>query len=81
MLVSLLLMISIALAAAAIARRRRVWIVLTAIALLSAGFIACGGGGSGLLDPTGTPAGTYNITISGASGPVSHSVTMPLIVQ
>jgi hypothetical protein len=32
------------------------------------------------LDP-GTPAGTYNITVTGTSGSISHSVNLTLVVQ
>jgi hypothetical protein len=79
LLVSLLLVISMLLAAAS--RRRRVWIVLAACTLLAAGLISCGGGTNNILDPTGTPAGTYMVSVSATSGSLSHAVTVPLVVQ
>lgn len=71
---------AILLAAAARAQRSRVWVALAAVMLLSAGLIACGGG-SGVSDPTGTPGGTYTVSISAASGAVSHSASATLVVQ
>jgi hypothetical protein len=39
-----------------------------------------GGGGGGSTGPT-TPSGTYNLTVSGASAGVTHTVGLTLIVQ
>jgi hypothetical protein len=41
----------------------------------------CGGGSSGPPAPTGTPAGTSTITVTGTSGNLSHSTTLSLTVQ
>lgn len=49
--------------------------------------ISCGGGGTGGSSGTGggatsgTPAGSYQFTVSGASGSLTHSVTINLNVQ
>jgi hypothetical protein len=75
----------VALASLAIILRRRQRLVgliaLLASVLLMMFWIACGGGGS---DPTGlhgTPPGTYNISVTGVSGSLSHGVTVTLTVN
>jgi hypothetical protein len=80
LLVWLLVFGAIVLAAAARGQRSRVWVALAAVMLLSAGLIACGGG-SGVTDLTGTPGGTYTVSISAASGAVSHSASATLVVH
>jgi len=65
---------------------RSVWMASVGAALVFAGLmlmgsVACSGGGSGYTDPTGTPAGTYQITVSGTSGTLSHSVMVSLTVK
>jgi len=64
--------------------RRRKWVIavccLAVFAL--AGFqLACGGGSGTTTPPTGTPAGTYAITLTGTSGTASHASSMTLVVQ
>ena len=44
--------------------------------------MGCGGGGSsGPPPPTGTPAGTYTVTVTGTSGNTIHTTTLTLVVQ
>jgi hypothetical protein len=45
---------------------------------LSLALINCGGGSTG---PTGTPSGNYRITVTAASGEVSHSAAFELVVN
>jgi hypothetical protein len=57
------------------------WVALAVTALALMGSLACGGGGNGYTDPTGTPAGTYQVAVIGTSGTLSHSVTVALTVK
>jgi len=70
------------------AKRRRalVGMVLAGMLLMMAlGLASCGGGGGGggggTPPPTGTPSGTYSITVTGTSGSLSHQVSVSLVVQ
>jgi len=54
------------------------------ILLLALGVASCGGGSSTTTTPppvTGTPAGTYTITVTGTSGNLSHQAMVSLVVQ
>ncbi len=67
------------------ARRSRKPAAFLVLALLLSGFMACGGGGgggggSGAGHP-GTPAGNYNITVSGVVGSTTRTVQVVLTVQ
>jgi hypothetical protein len=52
-------------------------VIVTAVILLS---VACNGGGQGGA-PNGTPAGTYQIGITGTSGAISHTANVTLQVK
>ncbi len=58
------------------------------LALLALGLVGCGGssgssgaGGGGSQNSTGTPSGTYTVTVTGSSGSTNHSASFILTVQ
>jgi hypothetical protein len=62
-------------------RRRWSWAALAVAALWLATFAACGSGGTGYVNPTGTPAGTYTVAVKATSGALSQSANFTLTVQ
>jgi hypothetical protein len=62
--------------------RRLIPIGALAVLLISAAYVSgCNGGFPELSKNTGTPAGTYTITVTGTSGADVHSTTVTLVVQ
>ncbi len=59
-------------------RRRRMTVVAFAGMVLLA---ACNGGSSAPPPMNGTPAGTYNVVVTGVAGAVTQSVTVPVTVN
>jgi hypothetical protein len=68
-------------------RKKKLWGFLLGCLLFSTLIIlpACGGGsssgGGGGGGHPGTPAGTYNVTVTGTAGSLTHATTVSLIVQ
>jgi hypothetical protein len=62
-------------------RKRGVWVLLGAM-LTALAIVSCGGGGPPPPPPvTGTPAGTFSVTVTATSGATIHSSTITLTVQ
>jgi Abnormal spindle-like microcephaly-assoc'd, ASPM-SPD-2-Hydin/Beta-propeller repeat len=74
----LLALLSVALTALQLGPRQRALTALASCALLALLCTACGGGGGA---PTGTPAGTYTLTLTGSAGTVSRQATETLTVN
>jgi hypothetical protein len=64
-------------------RKRRVKLAfgLLVFALLAAGFVACGGGSSSSTGNSGTPPGSYTVTVTGTSSNLSHTLNIAVTVQ
>ncbi|PYV23931.1 MAG: hypothetical protein DMG27_14255, partial [Acidobacteria bacterium] len=69
--------------AAMLVRRRRVQVVLAAILVVAVLWGSCGGGGSGVGGGgnRGTPAGNYNLIVTGKSQSLSRTLTLTLKVN
>jgi hypothetical protein len=62
--------------------RRLIPVGALALLIISAAYVSgCNGGFPELSKNTGTPAGTYTITVTGTSGADVHSTTVTLVVQ
>lgn len=68
-------------AALALRVRRRAGWVLSAMLLAVTLWSACGAGGTEVRLPTGTPAGTVTLTLSGTSGALTRTTTVTLTVN
>ena len=67
-------------------RTLRVLCMLLAIGIVVGGVSSCGGGGGNPPPPppptvTGTPAGSFNVTVTATSGATTHSSVITLVVQ
>jgi hypothetical protein len=66
--------------AVAMLRRRPITAAFGFAVILLVVSVACSGGGSSGT-PVGTPAGNYQITVTGTSGSVTNSATLTLQVK
>jgi hypothetical protein len=64
-------------------RSRKAFVVLAALlmVLMLAAIVSCGGGSSTPAAPSGTPKGTFNVTVTSTSGSSSHQSALSLTVQ
>jgi hypothetical protein len=68
-------------ASQAMAHQRRVLLRLALVTGLLLLWAACGGGGTQVDVPNGTPAGNYTLTLNGTSGIVTHNISAGLTVK
>lgn len=62
--------------------RKRLPRLAAPIVVLAVGFcVSCGGSGSSTTHSTGTPSGTYAVTITASSGGVSHNLALQVVVE
>ncbi len=61
-------------------RPRAGWALAGALALVMV-WAACGGSSSSTSTPTPTPSGNYTVTVQGASGSITSSTTLTIVVQ
>jgi hypothetical protein len=71
--------LALLLLAVAAVRRRPITVAFGFAVVLLLASVACGGGASGV--PAGTPAGTYQITVTGTSGSVSVPTNVTLNIK
>ena len=76
-----LLLLLTLLTSQAMARQRRVLLRFALVTGLVLLWAACGGGGSQVDVPNGTPAGNYTLTLNGTSGIVTHNISAGLTVK
>jgi hypothetical protein len=60
--------------------RNELMLLLVALVLVLGAVVGCGGGSSSHM-ATGTPSGTYTLTVAGTSGATTQSVNLTLTVQ
>jgi sugar lactone lactonase YvrE len=83
-LAAFLLGLTMLLTILAVPRNRRVYMGLAASMLVIVLWVSCGGGGGGGAPPppqTGTPTGTYTLTIAGTAAGVSRTTSLILAVN
>jgi hypothetical protein len=61
--------------------RRRAWVSLAVAVFFAALSVGCGGGSSSPPPPQGTPAGTFQIVVTGSSGGANRNTTLTLVVK
>jgi hypothetical protein len=77
----LIAMFAMAILAVLTAGRQRTWVGLTIVMLFVLLWAGCGGGLQTNTTVTGTPAGTYTLTLTGTSGNVTNSTSVNLTVN